>query len=82
MSEYFKINQVEKQQIEQVIYRLTFNQRNYTFTDYVYVDSGEPVASGEFSFLVDNQGNTVKDQKVFDAIVEYIDKEGSAAHET
>ena len=75
MSECFKINQVERQQIEQIIYRLMFNQRNYTFTDYVYADSREPVASGEFSFLIDNQGNTVKDSKVFDAIVDYIDRE-------
>ena len=30
--------------------------------------------AGEFASLIDNQGNTVKDQKVFDTIVEYIDK--------
>jgi hypothetical protein len=73
--EHFKINEVEKRTIEQVRYKLMYDRRNYTFTDYVYADSGEPVASGEFASLVDNQGNTVKDQKVFDAIVEYIVKE-------
>ena len=74
MEEYFKINKVEKQLIKQIKYKLIYDRRNFIFTDYVYADSGEPVASGEFASLVDNQGNTVKDQKIFDAIVEYIDK--------
>ena len=72
MSEHFKINKAEKQLIEQIRYNVTFNQRNYTFTDYAYVESGEPVAAGEFANLTDNQGNTVKDAKVFDTIVDYI----------
>jgi len=75
MGNYFNVNKTEKQMIEQTIYKLTYNQRNYTFTDYVYVDSGEPVAGGEFSCLIDNQGNTVKDPKVFDSIVDYIVKD-------
>jgi hypothetical protein len=70
--EYFKIKETEKHLIEQVRYKLIYDKRNYTFTDYVYVDSGEPVANGEFASLVDNQGNTVKDSKVFDSIVDYI----------
>jgi uncharacterized membrane protein len=70
--EYFKVNEIEKHLVEQIRYKVTYNQRNYTFTDYVYVDSGEPVVSGEFASLIDNQGNTVKDQKVFDTIVDYI----------
>ena len=73
--EHFKINEVEKRTIEQIRYRIVYDRRNYTFTDYVYTDTGDPVAGGEFAMLVDNQGTTVKDQKVFDAIVEYIDKE-------
>jgi hypothetical protein len=73
--EYFKINEVEKRPIEQIRYKLMYDRRNYTFTDYVYTDTGDPVAGGEFAILVDNQGSTVKDQKVFDAIVDYIIKE-------
>ena len=73
--EHFKINEIEKRTIEQIRYRLMYDRRNYTFTDYVYTDTGDPVAGGELAVLVDNQGITVKDQKVFDAIVDYIIKE-------
>jgi len=72
MKDHFKIIEVEKHLVEQIRYKLVYNQRNYLFTDYVYVDSKEPVVSGEFASLIDNQGNTVKDQKVFDTIVDYI----------
>ena len=74
MQDLIKIISVEKEKVEQNTYKLTYNQRQYTFIDYVYNDTGLAVAEGEFAVLVDNQGNTIKDSKLIDAIGSFVDE--------
>jgi hypothetical protein len=52
----------DRRTIIQTYYKLRYNSRNYTFLDYVYEESGEPVSAGEMCVIMDHFGKTVESE--------------------
>lgn len=48
----------------QSYFKLRHNHNNYTFVDYIYEDSGEPLECGEFSSIFDNSGALVENEEL------------------
>jgi hypothetical protein len=68
-----QILETEKHSIDLINYKISYNQRQYTFSDYIYSESGLPVAGGELATLKDNAGNLIKDSAMLDCIGEFVD---------
>lgn len=50
----------------QSYFKLRHNNNNYTFIDYIYEDTKEPVECGEFSSVFDNNGSLVENEELKD----------------
>lgn len=57
----------------QSYFKLRHNHNNYTFVDYVYEDSGEPVECGEYSSIFDNKGSLVENEELTDMFGQFCD---------
>ncbi len=57
----------------QSYFKLKHNNNHYTFVDYVYEDSNEPVECGEYSSIFDNTGHLVEDEELRDMFGEFVD---------
>lgn len=57
----------------QTYYKLRYNSRNYTFLDYIYEDSGEPVRSGEMCVITDHSGNVVESDDLRETFGTFVD---------
>lgn len=77
MDDILIIEQKERRVI-QIYYKLRHNHNNYTFLDYVYEDSGEPVECGEYSCVFDNSGHIVDNQDIKDTFGVFVDMVRSA----
>jgi hypothetical protein len=72
-SPIIQILETEKHPIDLIHYKISYNQRHYTFSDYIYSESGLPVAGGELATLKDNAGNLINDSAMLDCIGEFVD---------
>jgi hypothetical protein len=57
----------------QSYFKLKHNNNYYTFVDYIYEDSNEPVECGEYSSIFDNTGHLVEDEEMRDMFGEFAD---------
>jgi hypothetical protein len=57
----------------QSYFKLRHNHNNYTFVDYIYEDTNEPVECGEFSSVFDNNGSLVENDELRDTFGEFCD---------
>jgi len=63
----------DRSTIIQSYYKLRYNSRNYTFLDYIYEDSGEPVRSGEMCVITDHFGKTVESEDLRETFGTFVD---------
>ena len=59
--------------IIQSYFKLRLNHNNYTFVDYIYEDSGEPLECGDFSSVFDNNGSLVENEELRDTLGQFCD---------
>jgi hypothetical protein len=57
----------------QSYFKLRHNHNNYTFVDYIYEDTNEPVECGEFSSVFDNNGSLIENDELRDTFGEFCD---------
>ena len=57
----------------QSYFKLRHNHNNYTFVDYIYEDSGEPLEGGELSSIFDNNGKLVENEELKDMFGQFCD---------
>jgi hypothetical protein len=57
----------------QSYFKLRHNHNNYTFIDYIYEDTNEPVECGEFSSVFDNNGSLIENEQLRDSFGEFCD---------
>jgi len=57
----------------QSYFKLRHNHNNYTFIDYIYEDTNEPVECGEFSSVFDNNGSLIENEQLRDTFGEFCD---------
>ena len=57
----------------QSYFKLRHNHNNYTFVDYIYEDSGEPLECGELSSIFDNNGKLVENEELKDMFGQFCD---------
>jgi hypothetical protein len=57
----------------QSYFKLRHNHNNYTFVDYIYEDTNEPVECGEFGSIFDNNGSLVENEGLRDTFGEFCD---------
>ena len=57
----------------QSYFKLRHNHNNYTFVDYIYEDSGEPLECGEFNSIFNNSGKLVDNEELKDTIGQFCD---------
>jgi hypothetical protein len=57
----------------QSYFKLKHNNNYYTFVDYIYEDTNEPVECGEYSSVFDNTGQFVEDEQLKDTFGEFVD---------
>ena len=72
MEDIHIIEQKERRVI-QTYYKLRYNHNNYTFIDYVYEDSGEPIECGERCSVFDNNDRLVESEELNDAFGSFVD---------
>ena len=63
MNDIHIIEQTERKVI-QSYYKLRYNHNNYTFLDYTYEDSGEPLECGEYCCVFDNNGSLIENEEL------------------
>jgi len=56
-----EIIEQKDRKVIQSYFKLKHNNNNYTFVDYIYADTHEPVECGEFGSIFDASGNIVLD---------------------
>lgn len=64
----FQILEQKDRVVIQSYFKLRHNNNNYTFIDYIYQDSEEPVECGEFSSVFDNNGRLLENEDLKDMI--------------
>lgn len=57
----------------QSYFKLKHNHNNYTFVDYVYEDTREPVECGEFAAIFDNCDRLVENDELKDTFGVFVD---------
>jgi hypothetical protein len=57
----------------QSYFKLRHNHNNYTFVDYIYEDTNEPVECGEFASVFDNNGQLVENEELKDSFGQFTD---------
>lgn len=57
----------------QSYFKLRYNHNNYTFVDYIYEDTNEPVECGEFASVFDNNGSLVENEELRDSFGQFTD---------
>lgn len=57
----------------QSYFKLKHNHNVYTFVDYVYEDSNEPLECGEFASVFDNNGSLVENEELKDTFGVFAD---------
>ena len=57
----------------QSYFKLRHNHNNYTFVDYIYEDSGEPLECGEYCSVFDNNGRLVENDELKDTLGAFCD---------
>ena len=57
----------------QSYFKFRHNHNNYTFVDYIYEDTNEPVECGEFSSIFDNNGSLVENEELTDMFGQFCD---------
>ena len=63
----------DSSKIIQTHYKLRYNSRNYTFIDYIYEDSGEPVRAGEMCVITDHFGKVVESEDLRETFGVFVD---------
>lgn len=60
-------------QVIQTYFKLRYNHNDFTFIDYVYKDSKEPVDCGELASIFDSTGHLVEDEEIKDTFGVFVD---------
>lgn len=61
----------------QSYFKLKHNNNTYTFVDYIYQDTNEPVECGEFSSVFDAKGSLVKNEELKELFGVFVDENRS-----
>ena len=67
------LEQIDKKVI-QTYFKLRHNNNNYTFIDYIYEDTNEPVECGEFCSVFDNNGSLIENEELKDMFGVFVDR--------
>jgi hypothetical protein len=73
MNNEIQILEQKDRQVVQSYFKLKHNNNIYTFIDYIYSDTREPVECGEFSSVFDATGSLVEDETLKDTFGVFAD---------
>jgi len=62
MNNDIQLLEQKDRKVVQSYFKLKHNNNTYTFIDYIYTDTNEPVECGEFSSVFDATGSLVEDE--------------------
>jgi len=77
-SDDIQIMEQKDRVVIQSYFKLKHNNNYYTFVDYIYEDSNEPVECGEYSSIFDNTGHLVEDEEMKEMFGVFADANRSA----
>jgi hypothetical protein len=66
MNNEIEMIEQKDRQVVQSYFKFKHNNNTYTFVDYIYSDSREPVECGEFSSVFDANGSLIEDENLKD----------------
>jgi hypothetical protein len=68
-----QILEQKERKVIQTYYKFRHNHNNYTFVDYIYEDSGEPLECGEYCSVFDNNGSLVENEELKETFGVFVD---------
>lgn len=68
-----QILEQKERKVLQTYYKLKYNHHIYTFVDYIYEDSNEPLEAGEYSSIFDNNGSLVENEELKETFGMFVD---------
>ena len=74
MNNDIQILEQNDRKVIQSYFKLKHNSNIYTFIDYVYADTHEPVECGEFSSVFDATGSLVEDETLKETLGVFADQ--------
>jgi hypothetical protein len=66
MNNDIQLLEQKDREVIQTYFKFKHNNNNYTFIDYIYKDTNEPVECGEFCSVFDNNGSLVENDELKD----------------
>lgn len=74
MNRDIQLLEQKDRKVIQSYFKIKHNNNNYTFIDYIYEDTREPVECGEFSSVFDASGSLIEDETLRDTFGEFADQ--------